>query len=37
MQNAILKGKKTIRTLKLVAKLSENSDSVKIGTKASPY
>ena len=37
MQNAILKGKKTIRKLKLVTKLSENSDSVKIGAKAKPY
>lgn len=35
MQNAILK-EKNIRRLKLVTKLSENSDSVKIGTKASP-
>lgn len=36
MQNAILK-EKTIRKLKLVTKLSENSDSVKIEAKAKPY
>lgn len=33
----LFEGGKNIRTLKLVAELSENSDSVKIGTKASPY